>query len=318
MKILVTGATGFIGQALVNELVYRDIKVVAAVRTKNSRIHDNAHQIKMNDFFEIENKELLRDVDVVIHGAGRAHVLQESVVDPLAEYRKINTLGALNIARQAVDAGVKRFIFISTIGVLGDFSETPFLETDMPNPKGAYAISKHEAELGLLELAKASGLEVVIIRPPLAYGPNVPGNFSLLLHWMYKNVPLPFNAIHNKRSFIALDNLVDFIIVCTEHPAAANDVFLVADGEDLSTTELLNRVSILLGKKSRLFSINQKFLEFCLNLVGKKDLARRLCKSLQVDISKARKLLNWSPRVKVAKGLKKMTEDFLKNKNLNR
>ena len=314
MKIFLTGATGFIGRPLLNELTQRNNNVIAAVRSEKSDLTENVLQAKINDFFELENTELMCGVDVVIHCAARAHVLHERTTDPLIEFRKTNTIGTLNLAKQAIAAGVKRFVFISTIGVLGNLSEQPFSESDTPNPQGAYAISKYEAELGLLELAKKSSLEVVIIRPPLAYGPNVPGNFSLLLHWMYKNIPLPFNAIDNKRSFVALENLVDFIIVCAEHPAAANEIFLVADDEDLSTSELLNRVSILLGKKARLFSINPKLLEFCLNLVGKKDLSNRLCKSLQVDISKAKRLLNWSPIINVDEGLQKMTEFFLETK----
>lgn len=312
--ILITGATGFIGRPLLNELIQRNNNVIAAVRSEKNNLPYNVLQAKMNDVFDLESAQMMHGMDTVIHCAARAHVLHEHTTNPLIEFRKTNTIGTLNLAKQAIVAGVKRFVFISTIGVLGNLNEQPFSESDTPDPQGAYAISKYEAELGLLELAKKSSLEVVIIRPPLAYGPNVPGNFSLLLHWMYKNIPLPFKAIDNKRSFVALDNLVDFIIVCAEHPAAANEIFLVADDEDLSTSELLNRVSILLGKKARLFSINQKLLEFCLNLVGKKDLAQRLCKSLQVDISKAKRLLNWSPKIKVDEGLQKMTKFFLQTK----
>ena len=314
MNIFLTGATGFIGGALLNELMQRNNNVIAAVRSEKSNLPEDVLQAKINDLFELENAQTMQGVDTVIHCAARAHVLREHATDPLTDFRKTNTIGTLNLAKQAIAAGVKRFVFISSIGVLGDLTEQPFSESDTPHPKGAYAISKYEAELGLLELAKESSLEVVIIRPPLAYGQNVPGNFSLLMNWMYKSIPLPFNAIHNKRSFVALDNLIDFLIVCMEHPAAANEIFHIADDEDLSTTELLNRVSILLGKKSRLFSINQKLLEFCLNLVGKEDLSQRLCKSLQVDISKAKKLLNWSPIINVDEGLQKMTECFLDSK----
>lgn len=311
--ILITGATGFIGNALLNELVQRNKKVVAAVRSENHHFFDNVLPAKINDVFELENTHMMHGVDVVIHCAARAHILHNDA-DSLIGFRKTNTIGTLNLARQAIAAGVKRFVFISSIGVSGNLSEQPFLESDVPNPQEAYAISKYEAELGLLELSKNSGLEVVIVRPPLVYGPNVPGNFSLLLHWMYKNIPLPLNAIDNKRSFIALDNLVDFLILCAEHPAAANEMFLIADGEDLSTTELLNRISTLLGNKSRLFSVNKKLLEFFMKLVSKDDLARRLCGSLQVDISKAKRLLNWSPVINVDEGLQKMTTAFLDKK----
>lgn len=313
MKILVTGATGFIGKALVDELILRNYIVVAAVLSKKSNLPENVKQIPINDVFELETPDSLRDVDVVIHCAARAHVLYEYAEEPLMAFRKTNTLGTLNLAKQSVAAGVKRFIFISSIGVLGSSNTKPFLETDPPNPKGAYAISKYEAELALLELANTSSLEVTIVRPPLTYGPNVSGNFYLLLRWMSKNIPLPFNSIRNKRSFIALDNLVDLIVISISHPAAANEIFLVSDGDDLSTTELLNQVSQALGKKTRLFSVNQYVLKFFLSLVGKKDLAQRLCSSLQVDSSKAKRLLNWRPIITVEEGLQKMAHSFIKD-----
>lgn len=313
--ILITGATGFIGKALLNKFVQRNINVIAAVRSDKNNIPKQVKQVKMNGLFELDNVESLYNVDVVIHCAGRAHVLHEDSPEPLVTFRQINTEGTLNLAKQAAAAGVKRFIFLSSIGVLGSSNKKPFLETDNANPKDAYSISKYEAELGLLELEKTSNMEITIIRPPLAYGPNVSGNFKLLLNWMNKNIPLPFNAIKNKRSFVALDNLVDFIILCAKHPSAANEIFLIADDESLSTTELLSRTSLLLGKKPILLSINSKLLEICLNLVGKKDLARRLLGSLEVDVGKAKRLLNWTPVINVNEGLRKMTEDFLRKKN---
>lgn len=315
MKILVTGATGFIGEALVNELARCNINVIAAVRSEINNIPDGITKVKIKDICDIGFSVLLSDVDVVVHCAAKTHISQESVSNPLIEFRKTNTLGTLNLAQHAAAAGVKRFIFLSSIGVSGNSTIKPFLETDTPHPKGAYAISKYEAELSLLELAKTSNMEITIIRPPLAYGPNVSGNFKLLLNWMNKNIPLPFNSIKNKRSFIALDNLVDFIILCIKHPSAGNETFLIADDESLSTTELLRRTSLLLGKNPILVSINSKLLEFFLNLLGKKDLARRLLGSLEVDIGKAKRLLNWSPIINVNEGLRKMTEDFLRKKN---
>ena len=215
------------------------------------------------------------------------------------------------MAKQAVAAGVKRFIFLSSIGVNGRSTTKPFTENDIPLPDQDYAISKLEAEKGLQELALSSGMEVVIIRAPLVYGPNAPGNFAILMKWMNRNIPLPLGTINNKRSLVALDNLVDLILTCSNHSAAANEVFLVADGEDLSTTELLKRISNALGKKSRLFPFNQRILEFCLVLIGKKDLAQRLCGSLQVDISKTKRLLNWTPPITVDEGLHKTTQYFL-------
>lgn len=312
MNIFLTGATGFIGKALLEELLKRNNKVIVAVRHGVTTFSEDVSQAKINDLFELENAQMMQGVNTVIHCAARAHVLNENLADSLVAFQNTNTSGTLTLAKQAVAAGVKRFVFISSIGVLGKTNNHAFSESDMPNPRGPYAISKYEAELALQALAKRTDLEVVIIRPPLVYGPNVPGNFALLMHWMHKNIPLPFGSIHNKRSFVALDNLVDLLILCTNHPAAANEVFLVADGEDFSTTELLKRVSKALGKKSRLFPFNQKLLEFCLKCVGKKELVQRLCGSLQVDNSKAKKLLNWTPPISVDEGLHKMADDFLK------
>lgn len=204
---------------------------------------------------------------------------------------------------------------MSSIKVNGEETSlgSPFTPDDVFIPTDPYALSKYEAEQGLLKLAGESQMEVVIIRPPLVYGSGVKANFLNMMKWLYKGVPLPFGAIHNKRSLVALDNLVDLIITCIEHPAAVNEVFLVSDGEDLSTTELLTRVSSALGKKSRLLPVNQKVLEFCLGLIGKKDLAQRLCGSLQVDISKAKRLLNWTPPISVDEGLMRAAESFKQN-----
>jgi len=315
MKILLTGATGFIGKALLEGLLKRNNKVIAAVRRTVFNLPDDVLQIKINDLFELENIQAIKDVDTIIHCAGRAHVLHDNVTDPIVEFRKINTTGTLNLAKQAVAAGVKRFVFLSSIGVNGCSTTKPFTEKDTPFPVQDYAISKLEAEKGLQKIALSSGMEVVIIRPPLVYGQNAPGNFSRLMKWMNLNIPLPLGVINNKRSFVALDNLVDLIITCSEHPAAANQIFLVSDGVDLSTTELLNRISLSFGRKSRLFAVNQKVLEFFLRLLGKKDLAQQLCGSLQIDIGKAKKLLNWSPPVSVDDGLKKVTQHFLKTKS---
>ena len=258
MRALVTGATGFIGHALVSELLKQNNTVIAAVRNKTTHMPENALQEKMSGTFELDNIQILKNVDVVIHCAARAHILNENNSDPLKAFRETNTIGTLNLAKQAVIAGVKRFIFISSIGVVGKISNQPFSESDIPNPQGAYAASKYEAEVALLALAEETGLEVVIIRPPLVYGPGAPGNFATLMRLMYQNIPLPLGTIHNKRSFVAIDNLVDLILSCIEHPAAANQIFLAADGDDLSTTELLNRVAFFLKKKIPFIFIQSK------------------------------------------------------------
>lgn len=312
MKILLTGATGFIGNALLEKLLSQNNQIIATIRTPGAIFPEEVLRVKINDLFELDDLNAIQDVDTVIHCAARAHVLHENAAEPLALFRQTNTVGTLSLAKQAAKAGVKRFIFLSSIGVNGRITKTPFKEDDIPAPVQDYAISKLEAEKGLQEIALSSEMEVVIIRPPLVYGPNAPGNFGKLIKWMNQNIPLPLGAINNKRSFVALDNLVDLIITCTDHPAAANEVFLVSDREDLSTTELLNLVSSALGKQSRLFPVNQKLVEFFLILLGKKDLALQLCGSLQVDISKAERLLNWTPPISVDEGLRKTAEGFLK------
>ena len=218
----------------------------------------------------------LADQQVVIHAAARAHIMKDEVSDPLAEYRRINVEGTLRLARQAAAAGVERFIFISSIGVNGNINTQPFTEEDTPNPAELYAQSKWEAEQGLWEVQRRSGMQLVIIRPPLVYGPNAPGNFGSLMRWVEKGVPLPLGSINNKRSLVAVDNLVDLIITCIDHPAAANQVFLAGDGQDLSTTELLRGVAKAMGKPSRLIPVPSSLLILGATLLGKKAMAQRL------------------------------------------
>ena len=317
MKLLVTGATGFIGRALIARvLTHDDYHISASVRRLVSDFSSAVKQLKFDGISSNTDwNNALQGIDCIIHTAARVHVMSDTANDPLEEFRQVNTYGALNLARQAAESDVKRFIYLSSIKVNGEETSlgSPFTADDVFIPTDPYALSKYEAELGLLKLAKETQMEVVIIRPPLVYGPGVKANFLSMMKWLYKGVPLPFGSIHNKRSLVALDNLVDLIITCVHHPTAANEIFLVSDGKDLSTTELLNRVAIALGKKPRLLPVNQKVLEFCLGLIGKKDLAQRLCGSLQVDISKTKKLLNWTPPVSVGDELKKTAEHFLKS-----
>jgi nucleoside-diphosphate-sugar epimerase len=249
----------------------------------------------------------LTNQQVVIHAAARAHIMKDEVADPLAEYRRVNVDGTLNLARQAAAAGVKRFIFISSIKVNGEQTPLgqPFTADDTPAPEDAYGMSKWEAEQGLQQLASETGMEVVIIRPPLVYGPGVKGNFASMTKLVAKGLPLPLGAIHNQRSLVALDNLVDLIITCIDHPAAANQVFLAGDGQDLSTTELLRAVARAMGKPSRLIPVPSSLLMLGATLLGKKAVAQRLLGSLQVDIAKARNLLGWEPPVSVEEGLKR-------------
>jgi nucleoside-diphosphate-sugar epimerase len=235
--------------------------------------------------------------------------------DPLAEFRKVNVEGTLNLARQAAEAGVRRFIFISSIKVNGEGTPlgSPYRADAQPQPADSYGISKMEAEQGLRALAAETGMEVVIIRPTLVYGPGVKANFLSMMRWLHKGVPLPFGAIHNQRSLVALDNLVDLIVTCIDHPAAANQTFLVSDGEDLSTTELLRRMATALGKPARLLPVPSWLLEAGASILGKKALSQRLCGSLQVDISKTRELLGWTPPLSVDAALRKTAAHFLEH-----
>lgn len=313
MKLLVTGATGFVGQALIARMLTQsNYQIYAAVRKLVANIPSMVEQFRIEGVSSNTDwNKALQGVDCIIHTAARVHVMSDTANDPIEEFRKVNTIGTLNFARQAAESGVKRFIYLSSIKVNGEATQdSPFKPDDIFVPTDLYALSKYEAEQGLLKLAKESQMEVVIIRPPLVYGPGVKANFLSMMKWLYKGIPLPFGSIHNKRSLVALDNLVDLILTCIDHPAAANQVFLVSDDEDLSTTELLSRVANALGKKSWLLPVNQKVLEFGLGLMGKKNLAQRLCGSLQADIGKAKKLLNWSPPISVDEGLRKTVEFF--------
>lgn len=313
-SVLLTGASGFVGSNL--SLAIPEKYNLRQVYRKKPNKNPISEYVLCDFENHSELSAAVKEIDIVIHCAGLAHILNHNSNNPIIEFRKVNVDMTLRLAQEASKAGVKRFIFLSSIGVNGSFNTSPFTELDTPAPTQDYAISKLEAERGLLEIASSTKMEVVIIRPPLVYGPNAPGNFATLMKWMYKNIPLPLGAIQNKRAFIGIDNLVDFILICIEHPAAANQVFLVSDGEDLSTTELLNRITVALGKKPKLLPINQQLLELGLKLIGKKDLAQRLCGSLQIDISKAKSLVNWTPHVSVEEGLRKTAEHFLESKSV--
>lgn len=308
--LLITGASGFIGSALSNFCLAKKIDFRSVTRsvTKNS--------VAIGDINAVTDwSEALTEVRVVIHAAARAHILNDDALDPLAEFRKVNVSGTLNLARQALVAGVRRFIFISSIGVNGNSTINPFSENSEARPVEPYAISKLEAEIGLQELVAGSEMELVIIRPPLVYGPNAPGNFGRLIRAVATGIPLPLGDVQNKRSLVALDNLVDLIWTCVYHPAAANQIFLAGDGEDLSTTELLQRMANALGVTSRLISVPMWMLQTGAALLGKYDMAQRLCGSLQVDISKARELLGWQPPVSVDEALLKTARAFLDGKH---
>ncbi|MGP3789240.1 UDP-glucose 4-epimerase family protein [Pseudomonas sp. B392_1p] len=304
-KIILTGANGFVGSRLFSQLEHHPkFQVVGLCRRVPQGVSGSTlHAV--GDLQQADLSTFLTGVDVFIHSAARAHIMRDEVADPLAEYHRVNVEGTLSLARQAVAAGVKRFIFISSIGVNGNINTRPFIADDQPNPAEPYAQSKWEAEQCLTQLAAETGMELVIIRPPLVYGPFAPGNFGSLVRWIEKGVPLPLGAIHNKRTLVGIDNLTDLIIRCIDHPAAANQVFLAGDGEDLSTTQLLRSVAKAMGRPSRLIPVPAVVLQLGATVLGKKAVAQRLLGSLQVDISKTRHLLDWTPPVSVDEGLKR-------------
>lgn len=249
----------------------------------------------------------LSGVSTVVHAAARVHVMSDSSADPLAEFRRVNVDGTLNLASQAAAAGVKRFVFVSSVKVNGEqtLAGQPFSEADVGAPQDAYGQSKHEAEMGLRALASDTGMEVVIIRPPLVYGPGVKANFAALMRAVQRGWPLPLGAVHNQRSLVALDNLVDLIVTCLDHPAAANQTFLVSDGQDLSTAQLVQGMAQAAGVSARLLPVPVWALQAGAGLLGTGAAVQRLCGNLQVDISKARSLLGWVPPVTVAEGLRR-------------
>jgi nucleoside-diphosphate-sugar epimerase len=315
-KVLITGVNGFIGKTLSDELVIKGFNVNGTVRSVMSVDFPGA--ITKFVIKDIDSKtdwqNALEGVDVVIHLAARVHVMKDTAIDALSEFRRVNVEGTLNLARQAVKAGVQRFIFISSIKVNGEGSilGQPYTPEDQPAPVDPYGISKREAEDGLRQLASETGMEVVIIRPPLVYGPGVKANFQSMMRWLNKGIPLPLGAIHNQRSLVSLDNLIDLIVTCIHHPAAVNQIFIAGDGEDFSTTELLQRMAVALGKKARLLPIPELILVWGARLLGKQAIAQRLCGSLQVDISKARDLLDWKPPVSVDETLRKTAQYYMK------
>ncbi|KHT61566.1 hypothetical protein RJ45_21860 [Photobacterium gaetbulicola] len=301
-KVLVTGATGFLGRQLIPACQSRGYTVCSVQRQETA-----ASDTIVMDIAEDSNwQPHLDNVDVIIHCAGRAHVMNESAVDPLVEYRKVNTAGTLQLAWQAAAAGVKRFIFISSIKVNGEATKPkqPFTTKVEQPPEDPYGLSKYEAEQGLRELAEQTGMEVVIIRPPLVYGPGVKANFASLIKLAAKGLPLPLGAIHNLRSLVFVGNLVDLIIHCVSNPKAANQTFLVSDDDDLSTTQLLKGLATAMGKPSRLLPVPASWLMGLTKIIGKPAIGERLCGNLQLDISHTKACLGWTPPYRVAEGLK--------------
>lgn len=311
--ILITGATGFVGGALVRRLATDRAfnGMVVAMRREAQSWPDGVKQVQVGDLLPTtEWGKALHGVDALVHCAARVHVMHDDVTDPLEAYRLVNVEGTLNLARQAAAAGVRRLVFVSSIKVNGEATPfgRPYVADDEPVPLDPYGVSKLEAEQGLREIEAQMGMEVVIVRPPLVYGPGVKANFASMMRWVARGVPLPLGVIYNARSMVALDNLVDLLVTCLKHPAAAGQTFLVSDGEDVSTTELLRRTAQAMGKKAVLLPIPAFVLETGAALLGKRSVTQRLCGSLQVDIEKTRRLLGWNPPLTLDQGLKKAVE----------
>jgi nucleoside-diphosphate-sugar epimerase len=314
--ILLTGASGFVGRALYPVLKLHGSVLIVLRDMTQCLCTEGVDVVRASLSPDHDWSGAMARVSIVIHCAARVHVMKDEDADALSEFRRVNVDGTLRLARQAAEAGVRRFLFLSSIKVHGEHSlpGKPFAVDQLPKPADPYGISKREAEEGLSALSQETGMEVVIIRPPLVYGPGVKANFLSMMRWLWRGVPLPLGGVTaNRRSLVALDNLVDLIVTCIGHPAAANKTFLVSDGEDLSTTELLRRMGKALGKPARLIPVPDGLLKMAASIVGKRELSQRLCGSLQVDISKTRELLGWKPPVSVDEGLQRTAEHWLKS-----
>lgn len=314
MTVLVTGASGFIGRHVVAELLRRSIKVRVACR-QGAQVElpvDNLEAVYLSGpgTSAVDWADSVAHCSAVIHLAARAHVLRDRHEDPVRAFRLANVDYARACAEAAASAGVQRFIFMSSVGVHGGTSGAQPIQAESPfKPHTPYACSKAEAEQALSEVVRGSGMTLTVVRPPLVYGPGAPGNFGALVRAIARGLPLPLGSLtSNRRSFVAIDNLIDLIVTCLSHPAAANQAFMVSDGEDISTAELLRRLGSMIGKPARLIPVPVSWLAFGAKLLGKRDMFQSLCGSLQVDISKTCTLLDWKPPVSLEEGLRRAVQ----------
>ncbi|CAB0151221.1 N-acetyl-alpha-D-glucosaminyl-diphospho-ditrans, octacis-undecaprenol 4-epimerase [Pseudidiomarina piscicola] len=313
-KIAITGATGFLGKNLFKKLNTRYSELILLSRTPSNE--RGAIQFDIGGNLSRESCEWISGCDVVIHCAARAHIMNESASDPLAEYRKINTEGTLQLARLAAKSGVRRFVYISSIKVHGErnLSKAAIDEVSQLEPVDPYGISKLEAEVGLREISAQTGMEFVIIRPPLIYGPGVKANFESMMNWLDKGLPLPLGAVHNRRSLVGIDNLCDFISLCMDHPKAINETFLVSDQDDVSTTLLIQRLKLAIASKSIIFSLPASLMKLGAALLNKKTVVQRLFEDLYVNSEKATRLLGWRPPYTMTEQLRKTALAVEENK----
>jgi nucleoside-diphosphate-sugar epimerase len=318
-RIMVTGAAGFVGKPLCAELLHRGQAVRAAVQSRNTSI-ENAEAAAIGAIDgETDWTDALRGVNVVIHLAARVHVMKESAADPLAEFLRVNLYGTSNLAQQAAHAGVKRLVYVSSVKVNGEqTTETQsFVESDEPDPQDPYAISKWRAEQDLQRIAYQTGLEVVIVRPPLVYGPDVKGNFIRLLTAIDKGIPLPLAGANNLRSLLYVGNLVDALIACATHPAAVGQTYLVSDGEDVSTAMLAEKIARALERKSRAFYFSPDILRAVASGLGRAEQVDRLFSSLRVSSEKLRSELGWVPPYTLEQGLHATAKWYRARRNIS-
>ncbi len=319
MKLLVTGANGFVGSATVQLFANLGHSVLAQARSATALPHFVGKVKPLYGSYDnlAAWQDELVGFDAVVHTAARVHQVKEMSADPLREYRRVNVDHTLALAGAAAKSGIKRFVFLSSIKVNGNYTLTnkPYTADDAPGADDPYGISKQEAEQALMQLANETGMQVVIIRPPLIYGPGVKANFLSMMTWLQRGIPLPLGSIHNQRSLLGLGNLLDLINVCSSHPNAANQTFLASDGHDVSTTLLLRLMGDALGKPARLVNVPQTWLENAAKLLGKPGVAQRLCGNLAVDISKTRNLLGWQPPLSLEAGLRQTAVHFLQSQH---